>query len=178
MQMRLYPCFRTPSDWATGLTLADIQITILQVRKSDKVVTTVVNAQPAQAEIGMGYYAYYYDAIELDTYDYLTAVEYVGLEDVTPKAISGRLDADVHTRATLGAGAIEWTYTLTEQGTGNPIPDADVWISTDIAGSHVIANGRTDANGEVTFWLDPGTIYCWRQKSGWNFDNPDEEIVS
>jgi hypothetical protein len=59
----------------------------------------------------------------------------------------------------------------------DPIPDADVWVTTDIAGLNVIASGKTDAFGVVTFFLDPGTIYVWRQKSGWDFTNPDVEIV-
>jgi len=29
----------------------------------------------------------------------------------------------------------------------------------------------------VTFYLDAGQIYVWRTKSGWNFTNPDVEIV-
>jgi len=30
----------------------------------------------------------------------------------------------------------------------------------------------------VTFYLDTGTVYVWRQKSGWNFTNPDTETVA
>jgi hypothetical protein len=77
-----------------------------------------------------------------------------------------------------GGGAISWVYTLTETGTGAPIADADVWATTDSAGTNVVASGRTDVNGEVTFLLDAGTYYIWRQKSGWNFINPDTEVVS
>lgn len=77
-----------------------------------------------------------------------------------------------------GVGAIEWNYTLTEVSTGNPIADADIWVTTDEEGNNVIASGKTDQDGEVTFYLDAGTISVWRQKSGWNFDNPDTEVVS
>ncbi|MDY6834331.1 MAG: hypothetical protein SVY53_05965 [Chloroflexota bacterium] len=178
MLLTVYPCFRTASGWATGLPLSDIAVSILRVRKSDKAVTTMVDAAAVQAEIGKGCYAYYYDATELDTYDYLSFVDYVGTEDLTPLGAVQKLDVDVNTRATLGAGAMEWTYTLTEQGTGNPIPDATVWVTTDAGGSHVVASGLTNQEGIVTFWLDTGTVYVWRQKSGWNFSNPDEEVVS
>jgi len=94
------------------------------------------------------------------------------------KADVSNLDVKVSSRATLGAGAIAWTYTLTDADTGEPIADADVWITSDLAGSNVIASGRTNQSGKVTFFLDAGTVYVWRQKSGWNFVNPDEEVVS
>jgi len=77
-----------------------------------------------------------------------------------------------------GAGAIEWEYTLTEFGTGVPIADADVWVTIKKAGTNVVASGKTNQYGKVTFYLDAGTVYVWRQKSGWDFDNPDTEVVS
>lgn len=93
--------------------------------------------------------------------------------------LGNRLDAKVSAVSgnDPGAGANEWTYTLTEEGSGDPIADADVWVSTDSAGGNVVASGRTDANGDITFYLDSGTVYVWRQKSGWNFTNPDVESV-
>ena len=91
-----------------------------------------------------------------------------------------RLDAKVSAVSgnDPGAGAVEFTYTLTEVGSGDPIADADVWVSTDSLGSNVVASGRTDQDGEITFYLDAGTVYVWRQKSGWNFVNPDVEAVA
>lgn len=77
-----------------------------------------------------------------------------------------------------GAGAIAWDYTLTNSLTGLPIADADVWITSDVGGLNVLASGRTNASGVVSFMLDAGTIFVWRQKSGWNFTNPDTEVVS
>ena len=77
-----------------------------------------------------------------------------------------------------GAGAITWTYTITDSGTGLPIADADIWITLDEAGTNVIASGKTDASGVATFYMDEGTIYVWRQKSGYNFVNPDSEEVT
>ena len=77
-----------------------------------------------------------------------------------------------------GAGAITWTYTLTNSVTGAPIDGAEVWVSSDSAGAFIIANGTTDDDGVVTFYLDAGTVYVWRKKAGFNFTNPDEETVS
>jgi hypothetical protein len=80
--------------------------------------------------------------------------------------------------ANSGGGANAWTYTLTSTVLPNqPIADADVWVTTDVAGTNVVASGKTDALGVVTFYLDSGTIYVWRQKSGWSFTNPDTEVV-
>ena len=77
-----------------------------------------------------------------------------------------------------GAGGISFTYTLTSSVDASPIPDADVWVTSDAQGNTVLASGQTDSNGQVTFQLDAGTVYVWRQKAGWNFTNPDEETVS
>ncbi len=101
------------------------------------------------------------------------------LNDLAAAEVREQVDAalDAYGRPS-GAGARKWVYTLTEQGTGTPISDADVWITTDEAGSNVVASGRTDQAGKVTFWLDAGQVYVWRQKSGWNFVNPDTGTVS
>lgn len=80
--------------------------------------------------------------------------------------------------ANSGGGANAWTYTLTSTVLPNPpIADADVWVTTDVAGTNVIASGKTNALGVVTFYLDSGTVYVFRQKSGWSFTNPDIEVV-
>lgn len=78
----------------------------------------------------------------------------------------------------MGVGAITFTYTLTSDVDGSPIADADVWVTSDIAGLFTIASGRTDQFGKVIFYLDAGTVYVWRQKTGWNFTNPDAEVVA
>jgi len=78
-----------------------------------------------------------------------------------------------------GAGAISWTHTVTDAATGLPLADVEVWVSTDSAGSNVVAGPlRTSAAGVVTFRLDAGAYYFWHQKSGWNFTDPDAETVS
>lgn len=78
-----------------------------------------------------------------------------------------------------GAGAIAKIYILNDSvAPFNPIADADVWVTTDRDGLNVIASGKTDALGKVTFYLDVGTVHIWRQKSGWDFVNPDTEVVA
>jgi len=96
-----------------------------------------------------------------------------------PASYGDFLDVKISTVGpAAGAGAITWVYTLTDADTSNPIADADIWVTTDEAGTNVIASGKTDQYGKVTFYLDAGTVYVWRQKSGWDFDNPDTEVVS
>ena len=94
--------------------------------------------------------------------------------------LGNRLDAKISAISgnSPGAGAVEFTYTLTQPDLITPIPDADVWATTDAPGTTVVASGRTDQYGLITFYLDPGTIYIWRQKSGYNFTNPDTETVA
>lgn len=76
-----------------------------------------------------------------------------------------------------GAGAKSWTYKVKNAVTHYPIPDARVWVSTDIRGHNVIASGRSDQYGDVMFMLDPGPVYLWVAKIGYNFTNPDLEVV-
>ncbi|MGP1666379.1 MAG: hypothetical protein ACTS5I_10830 [Rhodanobacter sp.] len=106
----------------------------------------------------------------------LTAItDQVWDEAISGHAVAGSTGATLSSAAVpaAGAGAIVWTYTLTNANTGLPIADADVWITSDSAGANVLASGRTNASGVVTFALDAGEIFVWRQKSGWNFTNPD-----
>jgi hypothetical protein len=68
-----------------------------------------------------------------------------------------------------GRGADEVTLTIRDSS-NNPIPDADAWITSDAAGSVVVAGTlRTNASGEATFLLDDGeSYYLWMQRSGYN----------
>jgi len=100
----------------------------------------------------------------------------IGAKEIVWNKLSGEVNFTLPVET--GAGAIPFTYTLTSDVDATPIGDADVWVTTDTNGNNVIASGKTDQNGEVTFYLDAGTVYVWRQKSGWIFDNPDTEVVS
>ena len=88
---------------------------------------------------------------------------------------STNLDVPVSTRVPNGTGAVE--YTITEQTPGGqPIANVKVWITTNSAGTNVMAGPKyTNDAGEVSFMLDTGvTYYRWRQKAGYNFTNPKE----
>ena len=78
-----------------------------------------------------------------------------------------------------GSGAISFVYTLTSSVTPfAPIAGATIWATSDEAGTNVVASGTSDTAGQVTFLLDAGTYYIWRQLSGWTFTNPDTEVVA
>lgn len=77
----------------------------------------------------------------------------------------------------VGSGAIATTVTVND-GT-DPIAGVDVWISTDSAGSNIVAGVLvTNAFGVAVFQLDAGTYYVWKQKAGYNFTNPESMVVS
>ena len=84
------------------------------------------------------------------------------------------------TGSASGTGSEKVTYKVTEppEETGTAIAGVFVWVTTDAVGANLVASGNTDNFGEVTFWLNPGTYYFWRQKYGYNFTNPDTEVVS
>lgn len=75
-----------------------------------------------------------------------------------------------------GSGAVSTPITITD-GT-NPLDGVEVWVTTDQAGSNMVASGVTDALGVVTFLLDPGDYYVWKQLAGWNFTNPEDLEVT
>lgn len=107
-----------------------------------------------------------------------TIADAVWDEVLSGHATAGSTGSALAAGNSLGAGAISWTYTLTRSDTSAPIADAAVWVTSDEAGTNVIASGRTNASGQITFMLDAGDIYVWRAKSGWNFTNPDQETVT
>lgn len=77
------------------------------------------------------------------------------------------------------AGPGSTAHTITVKTTSNVIiPGAEVWVTTDIAGTNIIAGTRiTDDFGQVTFMLDAGTYYLWRDHDDYEFTNPQEFTV-
>lgn len=132
----------------------------------------VDDANPTELEGGY----YYFNITQAETNgDSIVIVPSSSTADIQVIGVPG---ATWTVTPEAGAGAIEWDYTLTDSVSGAPIADADVWVTSDSAGLYVIASGKTDATGVVTFYLDAGTVYVWSQKSGYDFSNPDEETVS
>ena len=76
------------------------------------------------------------------------------------------------------AGSSTWTYTVTDSDSGSLLDGVSVWVTSDVAGATVVASGTTNDSGIATFYLDPGTYFIWCSKSGYNFTNPDTDVVT
>lgn len=71
----------------------------------------------------------------------------------------------------VGPGSVSQDILIEVDGV--PISGVEVYITSDITGTVVIAGTLlTDATGIVTFQLDPGDYYSWKNKPGYNFTNP------
>lgn len=93
---------------------------------------------------------------------------------------SNRFTADaLHLAPTeVGTGSEEVVYTAEDASNNAAIAQCKVWVTTDSAGLAIVASGYTDDSGQITFWLDAGTYYVWRMKSGYNFNNPNTITVT
>jgi len=126
-------------------------------------------------------YAVATDSLEAmaDTASAAAIADAVWDETLADHTSSGKTGAALNSAASgaLGTGAITFTYTLTDQDSAG-INAAQIWVTSDAAGDTKLAQGLTDSNGQITFQLDAGTVYVWRQKVGYNFTNPDTETVA
>jgi hypothetical protein len=77
-----------------------------------------------------------------------------------------------------GAETINYYVYTNESAKTGAIANVSVWVTSDEAGLVTVAQGETDADGKVTFYLDTGTYYFWRSKTGYTFTNPDLEVIS
>ena len=77
----------------------------------------------------------------------------------------------------IGSGGTSTTIVC--QVGGVPLDGVECWVSSDSAGTNVVAGVIvSDGDGEATFMLESGaTRYIWRQKAGYNFDNPQTITV-
>lgn len=83
-----------------------------------------------------------------------------------------RIDQPISAASSMGTGADQVTITINDQS-GDPIADADVWITADAAGANVVAGTlQTNSDGQALFLLDNGaSYYLWAQKDGQNSRN-------
>jgi len=82
------------------------------------------------------------------------------------------------------AGAIPFTYIVTDDITHLPIDGVDVWFSTDNPAINIVWKGNTDTFGVARDVygnlpnLDVGVYFVWRQKTNYLFIDPDTEVIS
>lgn len=111
------------------------------------------------------------------TYDSLNKVKAAVASEVDT-VLSAAHGAGSWAGTIVGDDSVEWTYTVYQEDGVTPLPDCRVWVTTDTAGQNVVAGPYvSDYFGVVTFILNTGPHYIWRRKTGWQFDNPDFEVV-
>lgn len=147
---------------------------VLQISKNGG---AFVASAGIKAEISSGWYTYLATAAEADT------VGPVAIRVTGAGAIQQNLEYVVKQRT---PNAVPFTYIITNSTTLLPLPGAEVWITTDLAGANIIMTGLTtdafgvarDVSGSLPY-LDPGPYYFWKQISGFDDDQgPDLEVVS
>lgn len=112
-----------------------------------------------------------------------TATATIAASDIRDAIGMAAADLDTQLDAILasgagGAGSVSYTVTITDNVSA-PLDGAGVWVTTDEAGTNVVAGTLyTNASGIATFLLDPGTYYLWCQHSGYNGTNPTVVTVS
>lgn len=71
-----------------------------------------------------------------------------------------------------GTGAIATTIIVKVNDI--PLDNVAIYATTDIYGNNVVAGTSfSDSFGKVTFMLDAGDYYVWKQRAGINFTNPE-----
>ena len=175
-----------------GYRLASADLSLYDYVATAITATTTVDQQEIAA-IGMVIPDALVSVVETDTADIQTRL---------PAAlIGGRMDATVGAMAantltasalatdavteistaissTAGSGALTTTVTVNDEN-AQPLDGVEVWVTSDSAGTTVVAGTlTTNAAGVVTFMLDAGTYYLWRQLSRYNFTNPTTIVVS
>ena len=101
-----------------GLMLADFDVNVYSVRKSDANMTHLVTDANMEFEVGDGIYGYHYStSVDYAFYDYLVIVEYGGATDLDANTWNN-FDADDDMRGTdiedIIAGITDGSYDLQE----------------------------------------------------------------
>lgn len=176
-------------------SLADVSASGLALAADLATVDTIVDAIKVQTDL----FTFTGDDVKatLDGEEVVTdsASRTASKADVSALATASNLAAvptvgEIDTELTSNHGSGLW---LRDAGAGDtldtvhttdgtdPIPGVSVRVTSDEAGTTLIASGITDADGDIDFYHDlaPGTtVYVWRSASGWSFDNPDTEVIS
>lgn len=175
---------RNTGDVATGLALGDIDFYLTRQVLLTGVDSVVWDGtqNPTDEILNMGAYTRILATADFSIYAYYLRATYTGAvvldqDDVTGATACWQV-------VSFPAGAIEFTYTVTNIITGLPIDGVDVWFTTDLAGDNVVWRGVTDAFGVARDvsnnlpWLDAGTWFVWAQRIGFTFPLPDIEVIT
>lgn len=79
----------------------------------------------------------------------------------------------------VGTGSVEVTLTVTDSSS-NPVAEATVYVTTDIAGQNIVAGPcLTNVSGVTpTLNLDAGAYYSWSEHADYTFTNPQTFTVA
>lgn len=130
-----------------------------------------------KAEISDGWYTYLATAAEADT------VGVVSIRVTGAGAVQQNLEYEVKQRTPI---AVVWPYVVTNTASGLPEDGVEVHFATDTGFLNIVWVGVSDALGVTRDtnseqpYLDPGTYYVRKQKSGFIDDDApyDTEVVS
>jgi hypothetical protein len=150
----------------TGLSLSDFRVNIYAIKKSDQTETHLVIDAPMTFEGSAGAYWYYMTNPDYLFYDYHIQIEYIGMEPLDFTLWDGY---EVR-GAGVGqeGGSTEYTFFVSDEITGKPVPNTPVWVSSDDEGQTIVDSGITDKDGKVTFQLNPScTYYLRRARTMW-----------
>jgi len=145
------------TDLATAANLATVDTVVDAVKvKTDQLTFTVTNQVDANSLTGgtsaAAIYTYFTDGSREDVFK----------ADVT---------------VLNGSGSISYPITVTSSGT--PVAGVECWVTTDSGGTNVVAGTLTTNDfGVVTFLLDAGTYYLWRDSTTHSFPKPTTITVS
>jgi hypothetical protein len=101
--------------------------------------------------------------------------------DTTRKGIQEFLFPVYKMKTTTGAGTGSVGITLTQtDSSGNPVPEASLWVTTDLAGQNIVAGPviTTVSGITPTLNLNPGTYYSWSSHTDYTFTNPSKFTVT
>lgn len=77
------------------------------------------------------------------------------------------------------AGGTQITLTIRDKD-NTPLPNVTVWLTLEPDNPNKAIKGQrvTDDFGKVSFMVTPGTYYMWRRAADYQFDNPQELVVT
>jgi hypothetical protein len=123
-----------------------------------------IDGTGTKSEIGRGWYRYVSPPSESVT---------VGEFSVTASGAGTTQQNLVYQVGDATAGFGSTLHTVNVDIGGTPQDGVEVWITSDEAGTKLVAGTlTTNAQGNANFWLDSGTYYVWVQHSAGNFTNP------
>jgi hypothetical protein len=134
-----------------------------------------ITPQPTVTEIGQGQYRVSYDP----TVEAVGQLDCgAGLANPADRYQDLIFTPDAAQLAYGLLGAIEFTYTVYKPGGVTPLEGCSVSVSSDLAGTIRSRAQVSDALGRTVWRLNAGTAYFWRTCAGYDFTDPDTEVVS